>query len=132
MDKNVGYSAFGYKGYMDKEYTWGNLDELAQDHHKISGGVENFAKLKRHVKSWGDGKYKAEDRIKSPHEPYEEYVLGVYRITVDEFLSLDPYKIRTCGFGTFYEHCEYGEEVGFILVTPEQVLQTERRDCYDL
>ena len=131
MNKNVGYSAFGYKGYMDKEYTWATLDELAQDHHKISGGVENFDKLKQYVDAW-NGKYKADDRIKSSHKPYEEYVLGVYRITVDEFLSLDPYKIRTCGFGTFYEHCEYGEEVGFILVTQGQVLQTERRDCYDL
>ena len=131
MDKNVGYSAFGYKGYMDKDYTWSTLDELAQDHHKISGGVENFDKLKQYVDAW-NGKYKADERIKSPHKPYEEYVLGVYRITVDEFLSLDPYKIRTCGFGTFYEHCEYGEEVGFILVTQGQVLQTERRDCYDL
>ena len=131
MDKNVGYSAFGYKGYMDKDYTWSTLDELAQDHHKISGGVENFDKLKQYVDAW-NGKYKAGDRIKAPHKPYEEYVLGVYRITVDEFLSLDPYKIRTCGFGTFYEHCEYGEEVGFILVTQGQVLQTERRDCYDL
>ena len=131
MDKNVGYSAFGYKGYMDKDYTWSTLDELAQDHHKISGGVENFDKLKQYVDAW-NGKYKAGDRIKAPHKPYKEYVLGVYRITVDEFLSLDPYKIRTCGFGTFYEHCEYGEEVGFILVTQGQVLQTERRDCYDL
>ena len=134
MDKNVGYSAFGYKGYMDKEYTWSNIDELAQDHHKISGGVENFEQLKRYVNSWGDGKYKAGDRIKSPHEPYDEYVLGVYRITKDEFLSLDPYEILTCGFGTFYEDPIDAELTAFILVARDggQVLQTERRDCYDL
>ena len=90
---------------------------------------KNFEKLKRCVDSWGGGKYKAGNIIESPHEPYGEYVIGVYKIAADEFLTLDPYKLFSNTLGTYYEHCEYGDEIGMILITPEkQVLQTERRD----